>query len=248
MSVFTPEEREALRAHLITAAQTDHRVMAAAHVGSAATGRVDRWSDIDLALAVAPDADRDELVGVWTGQMYREHGALTHLDVWRGTTLYRVFLLENTLQVDLSFWESAAFGATGPAFRLIFGTASPHPPPHPTDPAELIGLGWLYALHVRSSLERGRVWQADFMLRQMRDQVLALACLRSGVPHHEARGWDDLPPDVTASLEETIAHSLSVTELKRAFAATMAALLVELRQVDGTAAERLTEPLTLLLD
>ncbi len=45
------------------------------------------------------------------------------------------------------------------------------PQQHP-DADELIGLGWVYALHVRSSLERGRVWQAEWMLIHVREQVL----------------------------------------------------------------------------
>jgi hypothetical protein len=31
---------------------------------------------------------------------------------------------QNTLQVDLAFWSSAEFGATGPTFRLALGTAN----------------------------------------------------------------------------------------------------------------------------
>jgi len=53
--VFAVEDRERLRDELISAAQADTRISAAALVGSAALGREDRWSDIDLALCV--DAD-----------------------------------------------------------------------------------------------------------------------------------------------------------------------------------------------
>jgi len=46
MSLFTPNERELLRAELIIQAQSDNRIRAAAHTGSASVGREDRWSDI----------------------------------------------------------------------------------------------------------------------------------------------------------------------------------------------------------
>jgi hypothetical protein len=85
--------------------------------------------------------------------------------------------------------------------------------------AELIGLAWLYALHARSSIARARVWQAEHMISGMRDQVLALACLRDGVPAVQGRGMDSLPPDVTACITPALVRSLEIPELKRAFAA-----------------------------
>lgn len=243
MATFTPEERETLRASLVAAARADEHILGAAHIGSMAAGRIDRWSDIDLALSLAPGADRDEVMTVWTDHMYRQHRALAHLDVPRGTTLYRVFLLNTTLQVDLSFWDASEFAATGPAFGLIFGTTNERPRSS-ADPHELVGLGWVYALHVRSSLARGRLWQAEYMLSEMRDAVLKLACLRHGVPESEGRGWDDLPGEVTSPLEAALVRSLDVGEIRRAFGVTTKALLAELQQVDQELADRLGGPLT----
>jgi predicted nucleotidyltransferase len=246
---FTPEQREQLRAALVSAARSDDRIEAAAHTGSASVGREDRWSDIDLALRVADGADVAEVVGDWTRRMYRDHGATAHVDVRRGSTLFRVFLLENTLQVDLSFWASADFGPIAPTFRLAFGTANERPLPPPVAPSELIGMAWLYALHVRSSVCRGRLWQAEYMLSGVRDNVLALACLRHGLPVREARGVDDLPRGVTAPLERALVSTLDATQIKSAFAATTAALLAEIQLVDPDLASRLTGPLhALILD
>lgn len=59
----------------------------------------------------------------WTVLMYRQHGALHHMDVLSGATVYRAFLLASTLQVDIAFAPEAEFGAIAPTFRLIFGTA-----------------------------------------------------------------------------------------------------------------------------
>jgi hypothetical protein len=50
MNVFTPEEREQLRDTLVAAARENRQISGAAHTGSAAIAREDRWSDIDLAL------------------------------------------------------------------------------------------------------------------------------------------------------------------------------------------------------
>lgn len=246
--MFSPDDRELLRETLIAAARADGRLSAAALTGSAALGATDRWSDIDLAFAIASTADADQVIAGWTDHMYQEHGAVHHLDVVYGPALYRVFLLANTLQVDISFWPEAEFGATGPTFRLLFGTSSERPPRPAPSATELIGMGWLYALHVRSSIARARPWQAEYMLSAARDQVLALACLRHGVSAVEGRGIDRLPQEVTAAVAAALVRSLDAAELKRAFGVVSEALIAETEWVDAVLAQRLAAPLRALVD
>ncbi|HVE96137.1 MAG TPA: nucleotidyltransferase domain-containing protein [Pseudonocardiaceae bacterium] len=233
MLVFTPEQRERLRKALVSAAYADTRITGAAVTGSAVVGREDRWSDIDLALCVAADADGEQVLADWTDRMYREHAAVHHVDVTRGVALYRVFLLTSTLQVDLAFWPAAEFGAIAPTFRLLFGTANERPTAPPPVAAELIGMGWLYALHARSSIERDRVWQAEYMISGVRNHVLALACLRYGVPAVQGRGMDNLPPQISAPLTGALVCSLDIAELRRAFGVISEALLIEIELVDA---------------
>jgi hypothetical protein len=241
--MFSVEDRERLRDQLIAAARADARISAAALVCSSAIGPEDKWSDIDFAVCVDEDPNRKAVIVQWTDRMYAEHGAVHHLDVPAGETLYRVFLLANTLQVDLSFWPTSAFRATGPGFRLLFGegvstTATAALP----SAAARIGMAWLYALHARSAICRGRVWQAEYMISGMRDHVLALACLRHDLPTVHARGFDRLPPDATAALEPALVHSLEIPALKRAFATVTETLLSEARLADHTLADRLADP------
>jgi hypothetical protein len=245
--MFTPETRERLREALVARAHSDDRIVAAAVVGSASVGREDRWSDIDLALGLAETAEMSEVMADWTEEMYRDHGTVHHLDVWRGPSCVRVFLLADTLQVDIAFRPPPDFRATSSTFRLLFGEAGDRPPAPPPDADELIGLGWVYALHVRSSLERGRVWQAEWMLSRVREQVLALACLRHGLPTDEGRGIDELSPDVTKSLTDILPRSLDVAELRRAFRVTGDRLIEEIAQADYDLLERLREPLRTLV-
>ena len=241
--MFSPEDRERLRDELVSGARADARISGAALTGSAALGREDRWSDIDLALCVAADADRAQVIADWTDVMYREHGAVHHLDLSHDETVYRVFLLLSTLQVDISFWAAPEFGAFGPSFRLLFGTAGRPPTGAVLTAVELIGMGWLYALHARSSIARGRVWQAEYMVSGVRDQVLALACLRYGVPAVEGRGMDSLPREATVGVAKALVRSLDMPELKRAFAVITDALLVETERSDPGLADRLAGPL-----
>ena len=144
-------------------------------------------------MCLPADVDLNQVVADWTARLYREHAAVTSLDVKRGSVLYRVFLLQSTLQVDLSFWRPNEFRALGEKFALTFGNAQDPIAESVPEVREVIGMAWLYALHARSSIARARLLQAEYMLSGMRDHVFALARLRHGVGFGQGRGLDDLP-------------------------------------------------------
>ena len=245
--MFSREEREQTRAMLVRAAHDDTRISGAAHLGSAAADRLDDWSDIDLALCVSPGAELKEVISSWTHHIYDSHSAVAHCDVSRGETLYRVFLLRNTLQVDVSFWRAEDFRAFGPKFKLIFGNPNePHPSPAP-DPAELIGFAWLYALHVRSSILRRRMLQAEYMLSAMRNHVLGLACLRNNLSSRDGREFDDLASDDKTAVLNCYPKSLDAEELSRAFHNTTHLLVSEIHVADPEVANRIEPVLTEIL-
>jgi hypothetical protein len=237
--MFAPADRNRIRESIIDVAQSDERIIGGAVTGSAASDREDHWSDIDLAFGVAPNADFDQTITDFSEFMYKSHNAIDHVDVKSGSWVYRVFLLSNTLQVDLAFARGDHFGALAPTFRMLFGTSTEQLPTPKRDAQELIGWGWLYALHVRSSMARKRYWQAEYMISGMRNQVLSLACRRHGLAESEGRGLDDLPLEVTAALSEAFVGSLDCVQLSRAFAVTIEALIVEVTHVDGALGQRL---------
>lgn len=237
--VFTPRERAELRDALIERADHDPDVTAAALVGSVATGREDRWSDIDLVLGIAGTADPGEVAARWTDAMYARHGAVHHLDVLAAGVLYRVYLLDTSLQVDVSFWPQDRVRATEPGFQLLFGTVNAPTPPAPFDTAAAIGWAWLYALHARSALARGRIWQAVMMLDDLRDQVLGLACARHGLVAYHGRGVDQLPSDELARFADAHAPTVSDTALAARFHALLRLLGEEIEQHDARLASRL---------
>src|SRR5271169_707109 len=239
--MFTLKERDRLRTCLLEYASKDARISGAAITGSAAAGREDRWSDIDLAFGVSDAAELPNVLSDWTAHMYDQLLALHHLDVRSGGWIYRVFLLPSTLQVDLAFVSATEFRALAPTFRLIFGEAneSRHVPPPPT--GQIIGLGWLYALHARSCIARQNLWQAEYMISGIRDNALALACIRHGLPAVHGRGMDLLPTGVTAQFEDSLVGQLDTAELSRAFRVVVHGLLGEIRCVDEELAGRLQE-------
>jgi len=227
--VFTVKQRDAVRERVLALAQNDKRVVAGAAVGSLALGGGDRHSDLDLTFAVADKVPIAEVLDDWTRTLRDELDALHLVDLERGPTTYRVFLLKDLLQFDLSLTPAARFAPAGPRFRLLFGkTAEAHgnAAQAPTAP-DLFGWGVIYALHVRACIERGRVWQAEHYIGAVRDHALSLACLRLGVPAVQARGYDDLPADVLSGFEGTRVTSLDPQPLRSALAAAVRALLRE---------------------
>jgi hypothetical protein len=246
--MFTPEERNRLRSSLLDYAASDGRISGAAITGSAALTREDRWSDIDLAFGVKDAAELPKVLSDWTAHMYKQQLALHHLDVTAGAWIYRVFLLPDTMQVDLAFVSASEFRALAPTFHLVFGEAGQpaHAPAPP--PANIIGLGWLYALHARSSLARRKLWQAEYMISGVRDNAFALACIRSGLPVAHGRGIDQLPSEVTAPFEGSLVRQLDSSELLRAFRVVVDGLISEIRSVDRNLAGRLQDTLTQLTE
>ena len=163
-----------------------------------------------------------------------------HYDVLVGPWTYRVFLLPNGLQVDLAFVPAADFGARAPTFKLLFGASKEILRQPPPEARELIGLAWVYLLHVRSSIARGKLWQAEYMLSTARNYVLAFASLWRGFDHREGRGMDQLPQSLKDSLANSFVSRLDPAELSRAFDLVVDALLAEVGDVDPSLLSRLS--------
>jgi hypothetical protein len=245
-TVFSIEQRELIRSKILERAASDGRISGAAITGSGAAGTEDQWSDIDLAFALAEGVELAPTLSDWTTYMYQEHSAIHYLDVPSGAWLYRVFLLPETLQVDLAFVPASDFRPLAPTFKLVFGSANePQTLPSPSTD-NLIGLGWLYALHARSCIARGRLWQAEYMVSGVRNHALALACIRHSLPTVHGRGVDRLPCEVTARFNQSLVGCLDVQEIARAFQVAMDGFMDEVRHVDEKLADRLQVTTSLL--
>jgi hypothetical protein len=227
--VFTVEQRDALREHILQLAEKDERAVAGAAVGSLAVdGGGDRFSDLDLTFGIADNVAVAEVLDDWTRRLVEDQDAVQLADLERGPTIYRVFLLPDALQFDLSMTPAAQFRAAGPRFRLLFGETAGDPrTPTPPLAHDLFGWGVIYALHSRSCIERGRVWQAEHYVGAVRDDALSLACLREGVPAVQARGYDDLSAETLARFAATHVVSVEPGALRSALAASARALMHE---------------------
>lgn len=247
--MFTVPERERIRDELVHAARASEAIVGAALVGSAARGREDAWSDIDLALQLSPDAHEPSVVEEWSALVDDRFGVADAFDVFTADRVrYRVFLLSSSLQIDISFWPRDRFGATEEGFRLIFGTPiEPTWPPAP-DVDSLVGYAWLYALHARSALARGRLWQAIMMLDDLRNQIIALACVRHGLNPWHGREVDRLRETELSALAVARAAEITGPALRDSLRELIALLLAEVRLHDAGRAQSLRGALDIVAE
>jgi hypothetical protein len=175
--MFTAEQRDYVRQRFLELAQSDPHVIAGAFTGSMAFGGGDEWSEIDVAFGIAKGITPEALLDDWTHVLAREWGVLDHFDLRSGSRVYRVLLLPRGLEIDVGATPAEDFGARGSNFRALFGPiqqleATPQP-----SSSSLIGLSWHHVLHAWASIERHKLWQAEYWISAIRDHTLALVCL-----------------------------------------------------------------------
>lgn len=241
-SVFSVQDRDRVREHVLQLAATDARVVAGAMVGSLALGEGDRWSDLDLTFGVADDVSLLDVLEDWTRNIVAAFNAVQLFDLPSGASIYRVFLLPGCMQFDLSFTPASQFGALGPKFKLLFGNAVDKPIGVSSSAHELFGYAVHHALRARFCIERGRYWQAEYWISSTRDYALSMACLRLGLPTHYGRGVDALPFDVHERFRFGLVTSLERDELLRALSHTIEGLVREASVSDIQALAVQVEP------
>jgi hypothetical protein len=223
--MFTAEDRRHAHERMLALAEDDSRVVAGAVVGSLALADGDPWSDLDLTFAVADDVAVGDVLADWTRAIETELGGVRLFDLPAGPSIYRVFLLPGCLQFDLSFTPASEFGATSPKFRLLFGSAVERQPLPQPDPDELFGYAVHHALRARFSIERGRLWLAEYWITSVRNYALSLACVEQGLPALYGRGFDELPAGVLARFDGALVRSFDRAELLRALRVAIDGLL-----------------------
>jgi hypothetical protein len=206
-------------------------------VGSLALSVGDRWSDLDLTFSVADEFSIFDVLEDWTRAIVEEFDATHLFDLPSGASIYRVFLLPSCLQFDLSFTPASKFGASGPKFKLLFGSSVERPYPQPLSGREFFGYAVHHALRARFCIERGWLWQAEYWISSARDYALSLACLRRGLSASHGRGFDDLPAEVREIFAGTLVATLERGELFRSLGRVIEGLFGEADEVRDLAAK-----------
>lgn len=242
--MFTIPYRDQVRNVIIEKARQDERIVAAAVVGSYAQGNEDRWSDIDLTFGVKEGFKIIDVLQSWTEYIYQQFSGVVLLDVQRGNTTYRVFMLPGCLQVDLSFSLEKDFGAVGQSFKLLYGNLYKMQQPKSESQNELFG--WLihHLIRARFCVERNRLWQAEYWISEARDYSLKLACFAHNLNADYARGFDDLPIEILAPYKQAFVKEISRDEILRVIKVIMSALYKisnEVNKMIDNVKETLTE-------
>jgi hypothetical protein len=228
--MFSINDRNLVRDHVLKLAESDSRVVAGAIVGSLALSDGDRWSDLDLTFSVADDYSILDVLEDWTINIIEKFNATRLFDLPSGTSIYRVFLLPGCLQFDLSFTPASSFGASGPKFKLLFGNSIEKPYPQLPAAQTLFGYAVHHALRARFCIERGRYWQAEYWISETRNYALHLACLRHNLSPYQGRGFDDLPFEILDVFSSAFVAEPTRNTLLRALGCVIDGLL---RDTDG---------------
>jgi hypothetical protein len=200
---------------------------------------MDEWSDLDLTFGLKSGVDTKSVLDEWTALLASEFGVVTHFDLRRGAAIYRVILFQSGLELDLSVVPETEYGALGPNFKLLFGTAierTSFPEPS-TD--ELIGWCWHHVLHANSAINRERYWQAVFWLNELRNHIFTLKCIRLKLPSVHARGIHQLQGKEVAGFENTLVRSLDAEELRRVLTILRKEFIEEVKEHDPILASEL---------
>ncbi|MFY7066846.1 nucleotidyltransferase domain-containing protein [Nocardiopsis changdeensis] len=237
-----PGRRDRLLSDLMERARADPAVIGAALTGSLAAGTADPWSDIDLVLGTA--GPHEAVLADWTDLLTGRYAAVHHWDLPLSRPgAVRVFLLPGGPEVDLTVVPGEEFGARGPQWRTLFGRDHALEPFAEPDPDTLIGLAWHHALHARTCVERGRIWQAVHWIGALRTQAIALACRNRGLPAAHAKGAHLLPPEVLGPLAASLPADTSREGLLQPLAALADLLIAEIAAADPGLARRLASEL-----
>lgn len=212
------EDRSRVREHVLDLAHGDPRVLSGAEVGSLALGGGDRWSDIDLTFGIADGVPPTQILDDWTRDLESRFDAVRLFDLVAEPAVYRVFLLADYLQVDVSVAPASKLRPTSPRFKLLFGEVNE--PEYTGAPARNYTLGWavLWARHARICIERGERWQSEYCITHLRYNGMELACLRHDLPVYYAKGFEELPAEDVDAFKGAIVRSLDLEELLRALA------------------------------
>ncbi len=252
--MFTETARDAVLARAVALLSDDQRVEGLLLTGSLGRGQGDRWSDIDLDVVIADDADVEAVTTEWEAIAYREWPAVHHYATEFGTTRVRGFLLRDALLLDLAFtpigdlevWApvQVLFDRTGHTTQVAAAWAPWSPTPDWRGEA---GFAAHDVLHACVAANRGRPWQSAYFLQRIRNRTLALASERHGYASDDFTRVDDVPADETSPMEATLVPNLRTDVLLEAINRATRGFLDELRRHDRDLADRLTEPFNAIL-
>src|SRR6185312_9066113 len=248
MTSFTISERKQVYERVLAIAKADNRVTGGAVVGSFANNNEDELSDIDLTFGIKSGIEVAQVLQEWTESLNAVFNVIDSFDIKFATSIYRVFLFSNCLELDLSVVPEKDYGAITSNFRLLFGKANKPKISSKPDVENLIGLGWHHVLHANLAICRRKPWQAEYWISALRDHIISMKCIRLGLSSIYAKGADNISNQEIKGMESTFIKSLDLSELTVALIATSGFLISEVQHYNKKLAIKLADTFQKLFD
>lgn len=227
--MYSKEYRNKVQSSIITFAKEDVRITDCAIVGSESIGKNDEWSDIDLTFGVSMETEIPKILLDWNELMTKNFEANVLFDLAFRESIYRVYLLPNALQVDLSFTPTKQFGAITEKFKLIFGEEKNRDSKPVPKPKTIFGYAVLYALKTRCSIEREKFWQAHYYLEKFKENIMTLKCLSENLNPFDGRDYDKLSDSFLIQIQSSLIGSLSRHNLNKSLKILTIILINEIK-------------------
>ncbi|HFE66763.1 MAG TPA: hypothetical protein ENJ93_05830 [Chloroflexi bacterium] len=256
MQLYNSQSRQETVEKLLEALEADRRISGALLVGSGAYGFKDAFSDIDLAVVTSEEQDALTVFRDWESVIRELLPVLWGFTDIRGpeTGLYAV-ILEDFLEIDISFQSLAALSARTPNWKVIFDRAGKIQDVLRESWAEKTEADieatytrrldsiWHYVTHVAVSLKRGQLWRATHYLEEIRNRTIELEGLICHCQTRHFREVDQLPEERLSALERTFPAQLTRDELWRALYAATDCFFETAARVDGILGNRRSDTL-----
>lgn len=244
-SHYSPATREAILDCLLTALQSDKRLVGLLVVGSGAEGFEDDHSDIDLCAVTTSVDDVRPAFQEWDKKIRQMLPMFHSLESPRAPNVYLwVFLLENFLEIDLCFlclndlratrnrWKTV-FDHSGRIEDIMQSSWENRPKPNLEEAyCSRINSIWHCIKHATIAAQRGQPWRAIYELEQIRDRAIELRGLREELETKRFRHVDQMSEDFLKGLEQTLVLSLKGVDIMNALKAATVCFFNEARQYD----------------
>lgn len=251
---YSPATREAILNRLLTALQSDKRITGLLIIGSGAEGFEDAHSDIDLCAVTTSVDDVRTAFQEW-GVKIRQLLPVFHShEIPRASNVYLwTFLLENFLEIDLSFLCLDDLKATRNRWKTVFD--------HSGRIENIMQSSWesrlkpnleeVYRYRLDSiwhpikyaaiAIQRKQPWRAIYELEQIRNRTIELRGLRKELETKRFRQVDRMSEDFLVGLEQTLVLSLKDVDVMNALKAATACFFREARHFDEVLDLKLAE-------
>lgn len=234
MSFYSENDRNNILERVSDWLEKQEAVSSAILVGSGAKGFRDRFSDIDLTVVLDNNADIDGFLTEYQAHLNSEFAVVINHRVW--CRPLAVAVLDNLLEIDISAvflnelcavkdsWK-VLFDRSGQAESVMQRSWNERTSADMSERAESEFNGaawgfWHYLIYAALAVKRGDLWRACWEIQYVRDMIVELTGLQSGVETKRYRDVKNFPAGTLERLEKTFPAGFTQMEFAQALKET----------------------------